>query len=152
MIHRLSSHQTVRATIEDVWEFFSRPANLNVITPPSLHFRILAGDAISIYNGQIITYSIRILPFLRIKWVTEIKDIVPFSSFIDEQRAGPYKYWHHYHQFVKTDHGVDIIDTVHYEIGFSFFGELAYWLWVKHQLSYIFRYRREKIAALIAAK
>ena len=150
MIHRLSSRQTVNAPIEDVWEFFSKPVNLNLITPPSLHFRILAGDEVPIYNGQIITYSIRILPLIRINWVTEIKEVEPLSYFIDEQRAGPYKSWHHRHQFVKTDHGVDIIDTVHYAIGFSFIGEIVRYLWVKRRLNYIFQYRREKIGTQIA--
>jgi ligand-binding SRPBCC domain-containing protein len=152
MIHKLTSRQTLDATIEEVWDFFSKPGNLNLLTPPSLHFRILTGDEFPIYNGQIITYSIRILPLIRIKWVTEIKNVVPLCSFIDEQRVGPYKFWHHHHQFVPSDNGVDIIDKVHYSIGFSFFGELVRHLWVKRQLERIFRYRKERIEAVVASR
>ena len=149
MIHKLISRHTLDATIEDVWDFFSKPANLNLLTPPSLQFQILSGDELPIYNGQIITYRIRILPLIRVNWVTEIKAVVPLSSFVDVQRAGPYAFWHHHHQFVKSDKGVDIIDMVHYSVGFSFFGEVAHFFWIKRQLAYIFRYRKERMQALI---
>lgn len=151
-MHKLTSLQTVDATIEDVWDFFSNPSNLNLITPPSLHFQILSGDNFPIYNGQIIHYRIRILPLIRVNWVTEIKNVLPLSTFTDEQRSGPYKLWTHLHQFVPSDNGVDIIDTVHYSIGFSFLGEILNYLWIKRQLVYIFRYRRVRIKKLISSK
>ncbi|MBW1813197.1 MAG: SRPBCC family protein [Deltaproteobacteria bacterium] len=152
MIHKLTSHQTVDTTIEKVWDFFSNPGNLNLITPPSLRFQIRSGDEVPIYNGQIIHYRIRILPLVRVSWVTEIKNIVPLSSFMDEQRFGPYKFWLHHHQFVPSDNGVDIIDTVNYSTGFYFFGEIVHYLWIKRQLAYIFRYRKERIKALVSSK
>jgi len=150
MIHTLTSRQTVNAPIEKVWDFFSDPDNLNLITPPSLHFHIRSGADVPISNGQIIHYRIRILPLVRVSWVTEIKEIVPLSTFTDEQRSGPYKLWIHHHQFVPTDQGVDIIDTVRYRIGFSMLGEILHVFWIKHQLAYIFRYRRKQIESLIS--
>lgn len=152
MIHKLIFHQTVNATIEDVWDFFSNPRNLNLITPPSLHFQILSGDEVPIYNGQIICYRIRISPFLHVNWVTEIKGIVSLSTFTDEQIKGPYKLWIHHHQFIPTANGVDIIDTVQYRIGFSILGESLHSLWIKRRLSYIFRYRRERIKSFFTSK
>jgi ligand-binding SRPBCC domain-containing protein len=152
MVHTLSSRQTVSATIEAVWDFFSNPDNLNLITPLSLQFQILSGDDVPIYNGQIIRYRIQILPLIRVSWVTEIKNVIPFSSFMDEQRMGPYKFWLHHHQFVPSNQGVEIIDTVHYSIGLSFMGEILHELWIKHQLAYIFRYRKETISKLMSPK
>ena len=149
MIHKLTARQTVDASIEDVWDFFSNPGNLNLITPPSLHFQILAGDEHPMHNGQIIHYRIRILPLIHVKWVTEIKNVVPLSSFTDEQRFGPYKFWSHHHQFLPFAYGIEIIDTVHYSIGFGFLGEILHLLWIKHKLAYIFRYRKDKIRTLI---
>ncbi|MCJ7772375.1 MAG: SRPBCC family protein [Desulfobacterales bacterium] len=151
MIHKLTSHQTVKATIEEVWDFFSNPRNLNLITPPSLHFQILTGDERPMHNGQIIHYRIRILPLVHVKWVTEIKNVVELSSFIDEQQLGPYKFWRHIHKFVPTDYGIEIIDTVHYSIGFGFLGEMLHFLWIKRRLAYIFRYRKDKIRTLISS-
>jgi ligand-binding SRPBCC domain-containing protein len=66
--------------------------------------------------------------------------------------VGPYKFWHHRHQFVSSDNGVDIVDDIHYAIGFSFFGDIVHSVWVKRQLVYIFRYRREKVVSLIASR
>lgn len=152
MIHKLISHQTVNAAIEDVWEFFSNPGNLNLITPPSLDFEILSGDERPMHNGQIIYYRIRILPLVYVKWVTEIKNVVELSSFIDEQQVGPYKSWQHLHQFVPSDKGIEIIDTVHYSIGYSFLGEILHYAWIKRRLAYIFQYRKERIKALMSSK
>jgi ligand-binding SRPBCC domain-containing protein len=70
---------------------------------------------------------------------------------MDEQRMGPYKFWLHHHQFVPVDNGVEIIDTVHYSVGLSFLGEILHRLWVKRQLAYIFRYRKERISELISS-
>ena len=149
MLHQLTTRQTVQAPIEKVWEFSSRPDNLNLLTPPSLDFRILSGDDHAMHNGQIISYSIRILPMIRVRWVTEIKHVVPLSSFVDEQRVGPYKLWHHRHEFVPSADGVDIIDTVHYTLPFAFVGEFMHILWVRRRLQKIFGYRRERMQELL---
>jgi len=150
IIHQLISRQTVEASVEDIWNFFSTPGNLNDITPPMLHFQILSGDDQPMREGQTITYRIRILPLIHVKWVTEIKSVVTLSSFIDEQRSGPYKFWRHLHQFIPTEHGIEIIDTVRYAVGFGFPGEILHVLWVKHQLAYIFNYRRMRIRTLLS--
>ena len=149
MLHQLTTRQKVQAPIEKVWEFFSRPDNLNLLTPPSLDFRILSGDDREMHNGQIISYGIRILPMVRVGWVTEIKHVVPLSSFVDEQRVGPYKLWHHRHEFIPTDGGVDIIDTVNYTMPYSILGELMHLLWVRRRLHTIFHYRRERMVELL---
>ena len=148
MLHKLTTRQTVQATIEEVWQFFSQASNLNLLTPPSLHFQILTETESPIHNGQIIHYRIRILPLLRVNWVTEIKHVVPLAGFVDEQRFGPYKFWHHQHQFVPTAAGVEIIDRVHYALGFSVFGAALHRLWIKPQLEEIFNYRKMAISSL----
>ena len=45
-------------------------------------------------------------------WVTEIKAVTFQSQFIDEQRSGPYKFWHHCHRFESTENGTLITDEV----------------------------------------
>lgn len=150
MIHTLTTRQTVPASLEEVWDFFSRPGNLNRITPPSMHFRILSDEEPSTYAGQIIRYSIRILPFVRVRWLTEIKHVVLLSSFVDEQRLGPYKLWYHQHQFIPVKDGVEIVDTVHYAIGYSLLGDMVHRLWVRRQLEHIFNYRQEVIRRLFS--
>ena len=40
-------------------------------------------------------------------------------AFVDEQRFGPYKFWHHRHTFEEIPGGVLMRDLVHYGIGFG---------------------------------
>ncbi len=145
MSYFLEARQIVPATLDEVWNFFSLPANLNSITPPSLHFQILSPEEPTTYSGQILRYRIRILPLVYVPWLTEIKHVVPGVSFVDEQRLGPYKFWYHIHQFHPVEQGVEIVDRVHYAVGYSFLGKAIHTLWVRRQLTHIFDYRREAI-------
>ena len=148
MIHQLKASQVVNASLEDVWAYFSIPGNLNDLTPPAMNFEILSGDDKKAFNGQIITYRIEVIPKIKVNWVTELKHVAPLESFVDEQRFGPYAFWHHLHEFVPVAGGVEIRDTVHYRVGFGFVGEVVRALWIKRQLEMIFAYRKERVAAL----
>ncbi|PLX96342.1 MAG: hypothetical protein C0621_02090 [Desulfuromonas sp.] len=148
MLHTLNTHQVVPATLDEVWTFFSNPQNLNLLTPPSLHFRVHKEGAAPIYAGQIIRYTIRILPLVRVEWVTEIKEVTPLASFIDEQRLGPYRFWHHLHRFREVEGGVEVSDTVHYEVGFGPLGDLLHTLWIEKELETIFAYRQKVMKEL----
>jgi len=114
-----------------------------------MNFTVTTKDpAPHIYPGQIITYKVS--PLLRIPlfWMTEITHVQEQQFFVDEQRKGPYRLWHHQHLFEQTAEGVLMTDIVHYELPFGFIGEMAHALFVKSQLDDIFEFRREKITAL----
>jgi ligand-binding SRPBCC domain-containing protein len=66
------------------------------------------------YEGMIITY--KVYPFLGIpsNWVTEITTVKEKSFFIDEQRFGPYKFWHHQHRFKEVNDKVEMEDIVNF--------------------------------------
>ena len=123
-LHRLAIPQWLPLKPEEAWEFFSVPENLDRITPEDMSFEILTGANEPTFTGQIITYRIR--PFLGIpmNWVTEITQAVPGSYFIDEQRFGPYRFWHHCHRFTESDGGVLMEDVLHYGLPGGFVGEL----------------------------
>ena len=123
-MHRLESKQWLPITLQEAWDFFSVPANLDRITPEDMSFEILTGADEPTFTGQIISYRIR--PFLGIpmNWVTEITQAVPRSYFIDEQRFGPYRFWHHLHRFTESDGGVLMEDVLHYGLPGGFVGEL----------------------------
>jgi len=142
-IHKLCQSQEIPLSLEKTWEFFSRPENLNLITPPELQFRIISGTPATIHEGQIITYKIRIAPMIWHTWVTEIKAIRPKFQFVDEQRSGPYKFWQHLHQFEATEAGTLVRDEVNYAMPFGLLGRFAHALYVKKKLQRIFNYRKE---------
>lgn len=144
-IHRLEQRQRLPISLETAWEYFSSPANLNEITPPELGFRITSPSEPAMYEGQIITYRVKVAPLIWIGWVTEIKSVVARRTFIDEQRFGPYKFWHHRHVFEETDGGVIMTDVVHYALPFGWIGALAHVLFVRSKLKRIFDFRRRML-------
>ena len=113
-----------------------------------MRFRILGEIPARMFAGQTISYRISPLPGLWLKWVTEITAVEEGVRFIDEQRAGPYKLWHHEHRFVPEAGGVRMLDHVTYEVGWGPFGWIAEKLWVAGQLRKIFAYRCRRVAEL----
>lgn len=144
---RLLYTQFIPADPARVWEFFATPRNLNELTPPGVRFQILSELPKRMYAGQLIEYRISPLSGLWLHWLTEIRHVREGAYFVDEQRAGPYKFWYHEHHFEAVPGGVKMTDLVTYEIGWGPFGWLAEKLWVRRQLEGIFAYRRQSVAA-----
>ncbi|MBN2357533.1 SRPBCC family protein [candidate division KSB1 bacterium] len=150
MIHHLHREQLLSAAIDQVWAFFSDPRNLNEITPPEMRFEIITPLSGEMYEGQIIEYRIELIKGFKTKWLTEITHVVPGRYFVDEQRIGPYKFWHHQHTFIPEAQGVRMVDHVTYAAGYGVFGSLATKLWIKKKLNTIFDYRQSIIEKIFA--
>ena len=148
----LCFEQTLPITIEEAWNFFSSPKNLNLITPPDVKFKILNDVPEQITAGTMIYYQISPFLNLKFKWVTEISVVSHHNHFFDEQRKGPYRIWHHEHYFTKTDSGVLMTDKVFYDIGKSVFGWMAGKLVVDKKVKNIFAFRRKKLEELFSTK
>lgn len=132
--------------LDEVWAFFSRPENLNDITPDEMSFQILTPiQGKEMYAGMIVQYNIS--PFLGIQldWVTEITHIQDQAFFIDDQRVGPYALWHHQHHFRAVPGGTEMSDILHYQVPFGPIGSLANWLFVEGKVDGIFTYRESAI-------
>lgn len=142
-IYHLTQKQYLPISLGEAWTFFSNPHNLGDITPGGLRFQIrnISLDT-DIYEGQIIHYKIRILPFVWVTWVTEITKVNHHAYFIDDQRIGPYALWHHQHHFREVDGGVEMQDAVTYAVPFGLLGKLAHRVFVRGQLRGIFSHRR----------
>jgi len=137
--------QRIPADLPQVWDFFSSPANLAAITPAELRFTVLSepfqGD--SAYEGQIIEYTVRPLARIPIYWMTEITHVRSLEYFVDEQRIGPYRMWHHQHHFKPIPGGTEMTDIVHYSLPLGWLGSPMLPL-VKKKLNEIFSYRALK--------
>jgi ligand-binding SRPBCC domain-containing protein len=146
-VYRIVREQHIRASIDQVWKFFSDPGNLQRITPAYMRFRVTSGSLPDeIYPGQIITYKIAPLFGISLFWMTEITHVKHERMFIDEQRRGPYRMWHHEHHFTELEDGtVHMRDIVHYQLPLGILGRLAHWLFVEKQLEEIFEFRKNQI-------
>ena len=152
MIRQLHREQTVAGDLTRVWEFFASPQNLNAITPGDLTFRIVGPTPARMYAGQVIEYRIGMLPGVTTRWLTEITHVRELEYFVDEQRVGPYRLWHHEHHFAATPDGRGVVmtDRVTYEVGFGPIGEVLHAAWIGRQLKTIFDYRAARIAELFS--
>ncbi|CAN5646133.1 SRPBCC family protein [soil metagenome] len=110
----LQARQLLPIGLPEAWRFFSDPANLEEITPPSMSFRIMSDVPARVYAGLIIIYQVTALPRIPMRWVTEITHVNEPHLFVDEQRFGPYRFWHHQHHFTEVAGGVEVRDMVHY--------------------------------------
>jgi len=143
-MERLYRRQVVPRPIEEVFAFFDRPENLNLITPPELQFEILTPSPIEMKVGALIDYRIR-LAGLPMRWTTYISRYEPPRCFIDVQLRGPYSFWHHTHTFTPLhEHSTLIEDEVLYCLPFGLMGRIAHLLWVRRQLNRIFDYRMQR--------
>ena len=140
-VYRLKKSQFLPISLEESWNFFSNPNNLGKITPPGLDLEITSEKSDKIYEGMIIVYNVSPIPFYKTTWVTEITHINRPYHFIDEQRIGPYKLWHHQHFFKKADNGILMEDLVHYSIHYGYLGRLLNKLYITKNLNFIFDYR-----------
>ncbi len=141
--YSIKSTQHLPINLEEAWDFFSSPNNLQKITPPDMGFVITSDkkDGEKMHAGQIITYILKPMLGIPVKWMTEITHVKEGDYFIDEQRFGPYKLWHHKHSFKKTATGVEMHDEVNYVLPFGFLGTIAHNLFVRKRIEYIFEYR-----------
>jgi ligand-binding SRPBCC domain-containing protein len=148
-VYSLYSRQHVPASLEEVWTFFSDAKNLLAVTPPQLNLKVtneVYGQ--TVYAGQVMTYKVKPLLGLPLSWMTEITHVEEKKYFVDEQRKGPYKLWHHQHHFRAVEGGVEMTDIVHYRLPFGPLGNFAHRLLVKKELQKIFAYRYQKIVEL----
>ncbi len=131
--------------MDTAWAFFSNPRNLPDITPPDMGFEITNVPEPKTYAGQIITYRVRPLAGIAMNWVTEITQCQPPHFFIDEQRFGPYRFWHHQHRFIEFDGQTTCIDEIHYGLPLDVPFQLVHRLLVRPRLEQIFAFRRDAL-------
>ena len=149
-VYQLSSDQTLPINLDEAWDFFSTPSNLEKLTPKDIGFKIISSSHDKMVEGQIIAYKIKVLPMIWVRWVTEITHVKDREYFVDDQRDGPYKMWHHRHTFREVEGGVEMNDEVHYIMPFGIIGRIAHCLFVKKKLENIFAYRAEALDEVVS--
>ena len=148
-VHVLRREQLLPHPLERVFEFFAEARNLERLTPPLLGFEVVGSEPVEMRAGALIQYRLR-LHGLPVDWLTRIDEWEPGVRFVDQQLAGPYRLWHHTHEFEERDGSTLMRDTVRYALPLWPLGELAMPL-VRRDLQKIFDYRRDNVAPLLAA-
>ena len=145
----LERRQRVEVSQERAFGVFSDALNLEPLTPPWLHFRLLTPEPIEMRAGTLLDYRLRIRGF-PIRWTTRIESWEPPLRFRDIQLRGPYSLWEHTHTFEPDGDDATVMgDTVRYELPLGPLGRLAHAAFVERDLERIFTFRQTKLAALL---
>lgn len=148
--YHLEFSQKIPLSLKEAWDFFSSPLNLAKITPAEMAFTVTSAlkPEQKMYAGMIITYKVSPMLGIKLNWMTEITHVEEEKYFIDEQRFGPYNFWHHQHHFKAVDGGVLMQDILTYGLPLGIFGRAANSLFVAEKLQQIFSFREKKVIEL----
>ena len=123
--HVLRREQRLPGPPAEVFPFFADAGNLEAITPQWLAFRIVTPRPIEMRAGALIEYRLR-LHRLPVSWLTRIEEWEPGVRFVDMQLHGPYRLWHHTHEFEPDGAGGTVMrDTVRWALPLGPLGEVA---------------------------
>jgi len=131
---------------DKVFAFFSDAQNLDLITPPWLHFRTLTRGSGEMRPGMLMDHRLRLHGF-PLRWRSKITDWDPPARFVDEQVSGPYRLWIHEHRFEERNNGTLVRDHVCYGVLFDF---LIHRLFIRPDIERIFGYREKKLREIFA--
>jgi len=170
MIHRAQFEEWVPFPLERVFLFFANPENLPRIMPPASDTRINRLNLVSPSAptgvipaakqtlagvGSTIVTSVRLLPFFpfRAPWIARVMEFEWNHHFADIQEKGPFKTWHHRHEFAaETRNGIAgtrVGDRIEYEVGFGLLGAMAQRLFVGRQITRTFLHRQSVLEGLL---
>lgn len=141
-LHRLHRTQRFPVALEEAWDFFADPYKLARITPRWLDFTLTNRPRVPMTEGTRIRYRIRPVGPVPVRWETEITRVQRPALFVDVQRAGPYRLWHHQHLLRPVRGGVEVTDKVHYMLPLDLPGEPVHRWVVRPRLELIFAYRQ----------
>lgn len=147
-LHQLSRTQLVGRPLPEVFAFFSDASNLDALTPPFLHFRILTPMPVELRVGAQLDYQLSLFG-VPVRWRTRISDWQPQERFVDEQESGPYALWRHTHEFEARGGSTLMRDVVDYSEPLGPVGTVAHRLFVRRTLDRIFDFRRDAIVRLL---
>ena len=129
-----------------LFSFFADARNLNAITPPWVHFRMISAPPVPLREGALIDYRLRVHG-MPLRWRTRISAWEPPFRFVDEQLRGPYRLWVHTHTFTPRAGGTLVDDHVRYAVPFDL---LLHRWFVQPDVEKIFRFRAEALRVRFA--
>lgn len=144
---RFSVVQFIPKPVEEVFSFFSKAENLEVLTPPWLNFHIVGKSTPEIEEKTLIDYRLKIHG-IPVRWQSRIESWKPGIEFVDTQTRGPYAKWHHTHRFEKIPGGTLVFDDVIYQVPGGKLGSVFGESFVRKDIHKIFSYRMNKISEI----
>ncbi|HWB77014.1 MAG TPA: DUF1731 domain-containing protein, partial [Nannocystaceae bacterium] len=136
---KLETRIRLATPLDRVLAFFSHSQNLGAMTPANMRFATIGHPPEVVHVGLEIQHRVY-LGRIGLRWLTRI-DRLDERGFADSQLSGPYRAWHHEHEFVAEGETTVMTDRVWYALPLAPFSTPAHALWVAPQLRTIFRHR-----------
>lgn len=147
-LYTFVTKQYIPISLEEAWSFFSNPKNLEILTPEWMYLKGTKQMQRQVYPGMIVDYQIKPLFNIPLHWVTEITQVKELEYFVDEQRFGPYRFWHHEHRFKVVAGGIEMTDILDYALPLGIIGRIVHAITVKKKIKQVFDYRSHKLETL----
>ncbi|WP_018921387.1 SRPBCC family protein [Salsuginibacillus kocurii] len=113
MISIFIYHTDIEAPLEEAWDFFTQPKNIE---------RVQSFQNLKIESSPYVTEGEDLHVALSVggiktKWISEVTKVEPKRRFIDEGKDLPYplEYWYHEHLFTEADEKTIMVDRIIYE-------------------------------------
>ena len=145
---RLIARQFLPRSRAELFRFFGDAFQLESLTPPLLHFRVVTPAPIVMRPGLTIDYRLK-LRGVPMRWRSLIETWSPPERFVDVQLIGPYRSWRHEHLFEETTSGTWCTDIVDYRVPLGWLVEP--WI-VRPDLRRIFAYRQGILADVFPSR
>lgn len=129
----------ISAPVERLWEFHRSAEALRLLAPPGKPVEPV-GDDLEVRNGARHVLRIRMGP-LRLTWVAVLSQVNPPFGFVDTAEKSPFAFWRHHHEFLPTESGSLLRDTVEYRLPFGLLGTIAHTLLVRRDIESMFAHR-----------
>lgn len=141
------SSTTVPTDIQCVWDFHSKPAALETLSPPDMKVTVSDKNFIVSEGVSLMIWMSPKGAFIRFPWVSLFTDVNEPFTFTDIQTIGPFAHWRHTHSFIASGDTTVIEDQIEYAVPGWFIGDWLIGALVARQLDETFRYRRERLLA-----
>jgi ligand-binding SRPBCC domain-containing protein len=144
-IYRFEQKQLLHCSTEEVWNFIRKPEGLITITPPEKKLKLCSTSDSEIKNGSVIEYELKILPFLKLFWRSQISEVIIGKEFTDIQLKGPFSYWKHRHIISESGNGTEMHDILEYQIPLGIIGKAVNAIFVSSEIKKLFLHRKKAL-------
>ena len=138
-------HKThVKANVEDTFAWHERKGSFRRLMPPwEVAEEVRADDTLEEGAQRIFRFP---MGPVKMKWIARHSKYNPPHSFEDDMLKGPFKSWHHKHQFTQNDDGSTyVIDKVNYKLPMGFLGKIVAGKMVRKRIERMFFARQIRL-------
>jgi ligand-binding SRPBCC domain-containing protein len=144
---RFETALTLVRQVEDVFDFFRRPANILRVSPPDLNLQILEAPELLELGSRIVLQA-RHWGIAQ-KLASKITAFEVNTHFVDELQEGPFRKWVQTHRFEAVSEGTRLTYQVDFEPPGGILGMMMKASAIEKDLEAVCAFRAQKLQELL---